>query len=1001
MIFLTRPQTPCPITATCAWKDRVFAAWGEENEQSECGIWVFKRGQKVGELEMPLGKPSTSKKLIVFGSWIVSCGENKVDVWKTGSLQHYTTIVPTAFASGTDARLTGDICSMPTFLNKVFVGRYDGNIDIWNVSTGKLVYNIKAPTSITGSVTALEPSPILSVLAIAFANGSIVLHDVQKDKRLLQLASDSSRNATTSSISFRTDGLGGGDKGDKPGIMATASQSSGDVTFWDLNKGGRVTGVLRGAHNPPSVSGGAGGMNKIEFLPGQDVILTSGMDNALKSWIFDANSLSPIPRILHSRSGHGAPVTRLSFVPTNSDGSENTGKWLMSSGRDQSLWGWSLRRDGQSTELSQGKVRSKAKKLGILTNGSGAGHSTTIDDLKAAEITSIACSLNRDGGIGAAAGGGKVWTNTGSKKNPDADEVAATGWESVVTSHRGDKMARTWLWGRKKAGRWAFESGDSTEVTTVGITACGTFALVGSAGGSISVFNLQSGILRQRFPKPLTKAQAQKLQDTMKNDDLQHLEEDNPYQPGRGKHRKPVTGLCVDNFNRTLISCSLDGNLKFWDFVEGQLKHMVDWSPMSSIISMNYHRPNDLIALTCDDFSIRVVDIETKKLVRELWGCMGQISDAAFSNDGRWIIAASMDSVIRVWDLPTGHLINAMRVSSPCTALAFSDTGEYLATAHADTVGINIWNNRTIFTYVPTRPIREDEIIESAAPTSSGEHGQHLIHAALESPSSDEDMDSNDTALAPPITSPDVENINDSLMTLSLVPQSRWQTLLNLDTIRLRNKPIEPPKPPEKAPFFLPSVDSSSSSQPQPGQPNPTSTSDTATASNEATNDLPLTLTPADKSHISRLPPSLDPRTASSLLLTSHRSGDYTPFITHLSSLGPSAADLAIRTLTPEEWAPFIAALTWRLRQRRDFELVNTWMAVFLRLHGREAVMQFDGGVGDDEDGGEEGMVVDVEGGGAREKLVEWREVLQMERDRLGRLVGGCLGGIGFVRSVR
>ncbi|XP_027193066.1 uncharacterized protein [Cicer arietinum] len=44
------------------------------------------------------------------------------------------------------------------------------------------------------------------------------------------------------------------------------------------------------------------------------------------------------------------------------------------------------------------------------------------------------------------------------------------------------------------------------------------------------------------------------------------------------------------------------------------------------------------------------------------------------------------------------------------------------------------------------------------------------------------------------------------LVTLSLLPKSQWQSLINLDIIKVRNKPIEPPKKPEKAPFFLPSV---------------------------------------------------------------------------------------------------------------------------------------------------------------------------------------------------
>lgn len=359
---------------------------------------------------------------------------------------------------------------MPTYLNKIIVGKGDGSLEMWNISTGKLIYTLLPPSSSSGPVTALQPTPALSLLAIARADGSIVIHDIGADKVVLQLNSKASRPSTITSISFRTDGLGAGNDGRKPGIMATAGTDDGDVTLWDLNKGGRVSGVLRGAHNPPCPHHGGvhGGINKVEFLPGQDIMITGGLDNALKSWIFDATSFSSIPRILHSRSGHAAPVTRLSFLPSSADGSDAGGKWLLSAGRDQSLWGWSLRRDGQSTELSQGNIRKKAKKQGALGKNIDLQNSTTLEDLKAPEIISIACSLNRDGGMGASSGGGAIWSNVSSKKGTsNAIESAATGWESLVTGHRGDKYARTWFWGRKKAGRWAFETADETEVTVI------------------------------------------------------------------------------------------------------------------------------------------------------------------------------------------------------------------------------------------------------------------------------------------------------------------------------------------------------------------------------------------------------------------------------------------------------------------------------------------------------------------------------------------------------
>ncbi|KAL8895275.1 MAG: hypothetical protein Q9192_003739 [Flavoplaca navasiana] len=974
LLFITRPQTPALITATVAWKERVFAAWGGQGAVQEPGVWIFQRGRKCGELEIPDRLREPFKELIVFGSWIVGRCLTRIEVWKSVNYEHYTTITPSISNGSTQATLSGGVCNMPTFLNKILVGKQDGSVDIWNVSTGKLIYTMSPPDFFSGAVTSIQPTTAISLVAIARIGGSIYIHNIQTDRTIMKLNTQSGHNTNITSISFRTDGHGAGEDGQASGLMATAGNGGSDVTIWDLHKGGQAVGVLHGAHNPPScVHGGvAGGISKVEFLPGQDVMVTSGLDNALKTWIFDAHSLAPVPRILHSRSGHAAPVTVLSFLPTNSEGADATGKWILSAGKDQSLWGWSIRKDGQSGELSQGAIRKKAKKLGLLGAGSEIDSSASLDDLKAPQITCFAYSMNRDGGMGAAPGAGGIWANVGSKKGAsDGSGSGLTGWESIVTGHQGDKYARTWFWGRKRAGRWAFETTDGTEVTSVAVSSCGTFALIGSAGGSISMFNLQSGLLRQRFPAPLNPAQAKKMK--LEQLDPSPLSANTPcFKPGTGKHRKAVTGLLIDPLNRKVISCGIEGKVKFWDFHSGVLQDEIDWSPMVAITAARYYRPSDLIAFSCDDLSIRVIDLETKKLVRELWGCLGQINDFCFSNDGRWIIAASMDSVIRVWDLPTTHLINAFQVESPCTALAFSETGEYLATAHADSVGINLWNNRTLFAHVPTRKIGDDEIMPATLPTSSGERGQGLLSAILDE--TNKSMAEEDDFLIDQST-PDIDMLNNDLLTLSLIPKARWQTLLHLQTIKARNKPTEPPKGPKKAPFFLPSL------------------SNGIQESTAFSNGIPRSS--KDKHALSRFSrPNLSSPTRSEF--TTHLGAfakqqqhrDPEPILANLSALAPSAADSAIRTLANvEEMTTFVQALTVRLRQRRDYELIQTWMSVFLRCHGDVVV-----GQDDENEAGKEAL---------RQSLREWRQEQGREGKRLDELVGYCSGVAGWLRSTR
>lgn len=208
----------------------------------------------------------------------------------------------------------------------------------------------------------------------------------------------------------------------------------------------------------------------------------------------------------------------------------------------------------------------------------------------------------------------------------------------------------------------------------------------------------------------------------------------------------------------------------------------LDWAPMTAVTGLRFSSINELAALSCDDLSIRVVDLETKKVVRELWGCRGQINDFTFSNDGRWIIAASMDSIIRVWDLPTGHLVDIFRVPTTCTALAFSGTGEYLATAHADEVGVHIWNNKSLFSNFRPNHIDESALVESnMTAVASIESESGIVDAAFAQELDDADQDRSATSF---------EQLHQDMMTLSIVPRASWQTLINLDTIRVSFHPL-------------------------------------------------------------------------------------------------------------------------------------------------------------------------------------------------------------------
>ena len=306
------------------------------------------------------------------------------------------------------------------------------------------------------------------------------------------------------------------------------------------------------------------------------------------------------------------------------------------------------------------------------------------------------------------------------------------------------------------------------------------------------------------------------------------------------------------------------------------------------------HAESGVFAIVTDNFNILVIDMDTRKIIRNFKGHDNRITSLTFSPDGRWIISASLDHTIRTWDLPSGFLIDVFKVPEICTGISMSPTSELLATTHENHLGIFLWSNKSLYSHVPLRRLEEKDISEILLPTARGETdsepGQDL-HCMVPEMDADEEW----------------TPLNQNLITLSCMPKSKWQNLLNLETIKERNKPIEPPKAPEKAPFFLDAL---------PGQAPVFAATD---AVEENTTKIIDWNAQQDSEFVSLV-----------------RKQDYASIISFLEVSTPSKLDVEIKCFPTDEndLDLFFRTVYQLLQTKQHFEYVQTLLHCFLKAHG-------------------------------------------------------------------
>ncbi|KAM9933187.1 hypothetical protein OXX80_007191 [Metschnikowia pulcherrima] len=462
--------------------------------------------------------------------------------------------------------------------------------------------------------------------------------------------------------------------------------------------------------------------------------------------------------------------------------------------------------------------------------------------------------------------------------------VAREGeWENVVSTHKGETFARTWDSRTKRVGRHMLATVDGGLAKSACVSHCGNFALVGSSSGGIGVYNLQSGLLRRKYML----------------------------------HKKAVTGLAVDGMNRKMVSCGLDGILGFYTF--SSAKFLGSLSLGEPVTHMVYHQGSDLVACALDDLSIAVVDVVTQKVVRMLYGHTNRVTGLDFSPDARWIVSVALDGTLRTWDLPTGGCIDGIRLPSVATSVKFSPIGDFLATTHVSGNGISLWTNRAQFRPVSTRHVEDHEFSTSLLPSAASDGGSSMIEGALDAPADDD-------SLASEIYR-SVDQIDASLVTLSVGPRTRYETILHVDTIKQRNKPKEAPKKPEQAPFFL-ALSGEAVGDRAVVAENGSAGEKTTDADDTAAASRLLKLKSDQHNFESEF----------TRLLREGSQSSYADFLAFLAAASPATLDLEIRSLNSfpplTEMSNFVTALTEGLRENTNFDTYQAIFGLFLKHHG-------------------------------------------------------------------
>ena len=437
--------------------------------------------------------------------------------------------------------------------------------------------------------------------------------------------------------------------------------ASGDfdhrVRIWEASSGELL-------HN---LEGHQSSINEVAWSPDGKQLASASMDGTLKLWDPAAGGM-PI-RTLDEHAGSVTTVAWARGGLASGDSQGKVLKWDPISGEGLQLGG-SESGDGGITDLAwsgqeylvwatdEGIVQAwntTTRALTPLLSEHGPG--LTLLDTRASD--SSAASSGSDGRVHFAA-----LNDSDAGTSPTHVQPVALAQVRSISFHPKRALAATGsvdfkirLWDDLNQRIW---QGHEDEVSSLAWNRDGTILVSGGADSKVKLWRLRSqGVVRTL-----------------------------------AEHPGAALAVVWQAGGELLASAGRDSTVRFWDPLSGNQVNELPKPDWAGITALAGSRDGSFLAIAGPGGELEILD-KSGLNRQELWGHEDEISDLAWSFDGRHLASSGFDQTVRIWDTSAGSLVhNLTGHDAEVTAVSWNQQANRVASGGADQK-LLIWDPET------------------------------------------------------------------------------------------------------------------------------------------------------------------------------------------------------------------------------------------------------------------------------------------------------------------